>query len=135
MMNKKKRITIRSFLLTAAIGSILIMAMVIANSIWSSNQTLLQTEEAVSAVSVFYLDTMADRRAKTVSNQINNQFSQMEKAIAFIRDEKIESQEELRDTLGRIRSLLSLNRFALVDQDDVVYTQYTTYTGKSRHEF
>ena len=135
MMNKKKRITIRSFLLTAAIGSILIMAMVIANSIWSSNQTLLQTEEAVSAVSVFYLDTMADRRAKTVSNQINNQFSQMEKAIAFIRDEKIESQEELRDTLGRIRSLLSLNRFALVDQDDIVYTQYTTYTGKSRHEF
>ena len=134
-MKKKKRITIRSFLLTAVIGSILIMAMVIANSIRSSNQTLLKTEETVSAVSVFYLGTMADRRAQTVSNQINNEFSQMEKAIAFIRDEEIKSQEELRDTLGRIRSLLSLNRFALVDQDDVVYTQYTTYTGKSRHEF
>ena len=135
MMKKKKRITNRTFLLTAVLGSLFIMAMVTANSIWSSNQTRLETEEAVSAVSVFYLDTMADRRAQTVSNQIDNEFSHMEKALAFIREEKIESQEELRDTLGKIRSLLSLNRFALVDQDDVVYTQYTTYTGRSRHEF
>ena len=134
-MKRKKRITNRTLLLTAVIGSFLIMAMVTANSIWSSNQTLLETEEAVSAVSVFYLDTMADRRAQTVSNQISNEFDQMEKALAFIRDEKIESQEELRDTLGKIRSLLSLNRFALVDRNDIVYTQYTTYTGKSRHEF
>ena len=134
-MKRKKRITNRTFLLTAVIGSFLIIAMVTANSIWSSNQTLLKTEETVSAVSVFYLDTMADRRAQTVSNQISNEFDQMEKALAFIRDEKIESQEELRDTLGKIRSLLSLNRFALVDRNDIVYTQYTTYTGKSRHEF
>ena len=121
-MKRKKRITNRTFLLTAVIGSFLIMAMVTATSIWSSNQTLLKTEETVSAVSVFYLDTMADRRAQTVSNQISNEFDQMEKALAFIRDEKIESQEELRDTLGKIRSLLSLNRFALVDRNDIVYT-------------
>lgn len=134
-MKIQGRITNRSFLLTAVIGSLLIMALVTANSIWLSNQTLLKTEGAISAVSVFYLDTMADRRARTVSNQIDNEFSQMEKALDFIRDEKIESQEELRDMLGKIKSLLSQNRFALVDQDDVVYTQYTTYTGKSRHEF
>ena len=132
---KKKHITNKAFLLTAVIGSLLIMTMVVANSFRSANRTLLETEETVSAVSVFYLDTMAERRAQTVSNRINDEFRQMEKALAFLRDEKIESQEELRDTLGRIRSLLSLNRFALVDQDDVVYTQYTTYTGRSRHEF
>ena len=121
-MNKKKRITNRTFLLTAVIGSLLIMAMVTANSIGSSNRTFLETEEAVSAVSRFYLDTMADRRAQTVSNQISNEFSQMEKALVFIQAEKIESQEELREALGRIKNLLSLDRFALVDQDDVVYT-------------
>ena len=134
-MKKKKTITNKAFLLTAAIGSLLIMAMVTANSVWSSNQTLRETEKAVSAVSRFYLDTMADRRAKAVSNLIDNEFTQMEKALVFIQDEKIESQEELRQTLGKIRDLLSLNRFALVDQDDVVYTQYTTYTGRSRHRF
>ena len=134
-MTKKKRITNKVFLLTAVIGSLLIIAMVTANSIYSSNQTILETEEAVAAVSRFYLDTMADRRAQAVSNLIDNEFSQMEKALAFIQDEEIESQEELRETIGKIENLLSLNQFALVDQDDVVYTQYTTYTGRSRHEF
>jgi len=134
-MKKKKRITNRTFLLTAVIGSLLIMAMVTANSIGASKQTRLETEEAVSAVSRFYLETMADRRAQTVSNQINNEFIQMEKALDFIQDEEIGSQKELRNTLGKITDLLSLKRFALVDKDDVVYTQYTTYTGRSRHEF
>ena len=135
MKMKKKQITNRTFLLTAIIGSLLIIVMITSNAIWSSNQTLLQTEEAVLAVSNFYLENIADRRAQTVESRINSEFSQMEKAIDFIRDENIESQEELRTTLGKIRNLLSLNRFALVDQDDVVYTQYTTYTGKSRHDF
>ena len=135
MKMKKKQITNRTFLLTAIIGSLLIIVMITSNAIWSSNQTLLQTEEAVLAVSNFYLENIADRRAQTVESRINSEFSQMEKALDFIRDENIESQEELRTTLGKIRNLLSLNRFALVDQDDVVYTQYTTYTGKSRHEF
>lgn len=134
-MKKKKPISNKVFLLTAVIGSLLIMAMVTANSVWSSNQTLRETEKAVSAVSRFYLDTMADRRAQAVSNLIDNEFDQMEKALAFIKDEEIESQEELRETLGKIKNLLTLNRFALVDLDDIVYTQYTTYTGRSRHEF
>ena len=105
-MNKKRRITNRTFLLTAVIGSLLVMALVTVNSIGSSSRTFRETEEAVSAVSRFYLDTMADRRAQTVSNQISNEFSQMEKALVFIQAEKIESQEELREALGRIKNLL-----------------------------
>lgn len=135
MKMKNKQITNRTFLLTAVIGSLLIIAMMTANAIWSSNQTLSNTEEAIFELSHFYLETMADRRAQTVAYRIDSEFSHMNKALDFIRDENIESQEELRTTLGKIRNLLSLNRFALVDQDDVVYTQYTTYTGKSRHEF
>lgn len=34
-----------------------------------------------------------------------------------------------------MESLLGLKRFALVDTDNIVYTQYTTYTGGSRHSF
>ncbi len=37
--------------------------------------------------------------------------------------------------MGRIKVLLSLNRFALVDEDNTVYTQYTTYSGGSRYDF
>ncbi|WP_029233653.1 sensor domain-containing diguanylate cyclase [Butyrivibrio sp. VCB2006] len=132
---KRKRITEKAVTITAAIGSALIMVMVIANTYWASKQAISSTNQAVSAVSAFYLESMADRRAKTITNLINNNFDYMEKAVSVIDGEKIESQDDLREAIGRMKRLLSLNRFALVDEDDIVYTQYTTYTGGSRHPF
>ena len=134
-MRQEKKITTKSFLLTAVIGSLLIMAMLSANTLWISKRTSAATDEAVSAVSAFYLEAMADRRAKTITNLISNSFEEMETAVSFIANEKVGSQEELRDILGKVKLLLGLNRFALVDENDVVYTQYTTYTGGSRHAF
>ena len=111
------------------------MAAVIVNTIVASSQTAQATNEAVAEVSSFYLEAMADRRAKTIMNLINTNFDQMEKAVDFIGNEEIGSEEELRDVIGNLKSLLSLERFALVDTDNLVYTQYTTYTGGSRHAF
>ena len=111
------------------------MTTVIINAVLSSRHTVTATNEAVSEVSSFYLEAMADRRSKTITNLINNNFNHMEKAVAYINNEKIGSEEELRDTLGNIKSLLSLDRFALVDNDNIVHTQYSTYTGGSRHAF
>ena len=134
-MNGKKKITNRTIVLTAVIGSIFVMAMITATTLWSSNQTGIATDEAVSEVSSFYLEAMADRRSKTITNLINSNFDQMEKAVELIKGEEINSQDDLRHNSGIVKSLLNLNRFALVDEDDIVYTQYTTYTGRSRHEF
>ena len=131
----KKKITNRTLVLTAVIGSLLIVAMVSCNTLWLSRQSSRATEEAVSAVSSFYLDTMADRRARTITNLINNSFDEMEKAIDCIEDEGVASQEQLRGAIGKMETLLGLRRFALVDRENVVYTQYTTYTGGSRHSF
>ena len=134
-MSQGRTTTNKTFVLTAVIGSLLIMAMLAANTVWMSSRTNAATDEAVTAVSSFYLEAMADRRAKTITNLISNNFDEMEKAVSFIAEENVGSQAELRDILGKVRSLLGLNRFALVDEDDVVYTQYTTYTGGSRHPF
>ena len=134
-MTRKKQITNRILVLTAVIGSLLILATMAANTLWASRQSGEATDEAVSAVSSFYLEAMADRLAKTVSNLINNSFDEMEKALSFLVDEEVRSQEDLREAIGKVKPLLSLKRFALVDEDNVVYTQYMTYTGRSRHEF
>ncbi len=134
-MRQKKQITNKTMVFTAVIGTLIVMTTMIANMLWSSRQTATATNEAVGAVSTFYLEAMADRRAKTITNLINNNFDHMQKAVDFIAGEDIGSQEELRDCLGEIKALLGLNRFALVDEDNIVYTQYTTYTGRSRHTF
>ncbi len=67
-MTKKDRITRKTSVLTADLGSLLLIFMVSANTIWSSRQTNVATDEAVSEVSSFYLEAMADRRAKTITN-------------------------------------------------------------------
>ncbi len=56
---------------------------------------------------------------KHIDNLINNNFEQMDTALTVIRDEDIRSQEELRNMLGKIKTLLSLNRFALVDENNL----------------
>ncbi|MBO7353209.1 MAG: hypothetical protein J6U61_03005, partial [Lachnospiraceae bacterium] len=134
-MTKKIRITNKTFIVTAIAGSLLLITIIIVSMLRTYRQTVSVTNEAVSSVSSFYLEAMADRRAKTITNLINNNFEYMRKALSFIEEESIESQEDLRASLGKVKTLLSLNRFALVDEDDIVYTQYTTYTGGSRHDF
>ena len=134
-MTNKKDINNKRFVYTAVIGSALVMAVLAFSTIWASRKTISTTDEAVSAVSSFYLEAMADQRARTIDNLINNNFEHMNTALTVIRDEDIRSQEELRNMLGQIKTLLSLNRFALVDENNIVYTQYTTYTGGSRYDF
>lgn len=134
-MMKDKHISDKKFILTAVIGGLLVMAIVIGTTLWASKETAAETDEAVAAVSHFYLQAMADRRARIITNLINNNFEHMEKLLPIIAEENIDSQETLRAVIGKIKTLLSLKRFALVDEDNVVYTQYTTYTGGSRHAF
>ena len=134
MMNKKGTGS-RAFFWTAVIGSLLIMVIITGYSVWTTRQTVRATDDAVSAVSSFYLEAMADRWSQSISSQINDDFDMMDQALTFIQEEGVQSQDELRSTIGKMKSLLSLRRFALVDENNVVYTQYTTYTGGSRHPF
>ena len=131
----KRHITRKKFRITAIVGSIVLIAMISINSIVSANQATHATNEAVSEVSSFYLEAMADGHAKTITNLINNNFSLMEKAVAYINKEGIGSEEELRIAIGDLKYILALDRFALVDDDNIVHMQYTTYTGGSRHAF
>lgn len=127
--------TNKRFVFTAVIGSLLIVIMLTISTLWNTKETGKATDEAVAAVSSFYLETMADSHAETITNLISKSFDEMRIAVAFIEDEEVHSQEELRDAIGKAKALLRMNRLALVDEDNIVYTQYTTYTGGSRHPF
>ncbi len=125
----------KQFVNLVVIGSVIVMLILGISTFWASRVTIKMTDDAVSAVSSFYLEAMADRRAQTISNLIDYNFGHMEKALYVLESEDIHTQEDLRKRLGEIKTILSLNRFALVDEDNVVYTQYTTYSGGSRYEF
>jgi hypothetical protein len=120
---------------TAVIGSILVMFLITASAVWAYRRNTAMTNEAVSAVSSFYLEEMANNRARIITNLISNNFYEMEMALSILEESEISSWDELRTWIGKLETLLSLRRFAIVDSDDIVYTRYTTYTGRSRHAF
>ncbi|MCR5847685.1 MAG: hypothetical protein K6G75_06155 [Lachnospiraceae bacterium] len=67
MMNEKNNSTKR-FVYTVLIGSITVVAVLMLSTLWASRKAIRATDEAVSAVSSFYLEAMADQRARTITN-------------------------------------------------------------------
>ena len=57
---RSRKITEKAVIITAAIGGVLILIMLIANTYWAYEQSTVSTNQAVSAVSAFYLESMAD---------------------------------------------------------------------------
>ena len=131
-INKKQR---KQTLAVAVWGGILISAVLLFTTIWVSNSASASTSQAVSRVSDFYLEELAGRRAQVVSEELKNNFTYMESALAILEDTNLESQESLRSFLGKVKKLYQLDKFVLVDEKGIVYTEHSTTSGLSRYGF
>ena len=69
--NNKSSNANKKFVRIVIIGSFLVMLILGISTFWASRKTVTMTDEAVSAVSSFYLEAMADQRAQTISNLID----------------------------------------------------------------
>ena len=104
-------------------------------TIWTSTAARSSTNQAVAQVSEFYLEELAGRRAQVVSEELNKHFNYIDNALAVLDGTDLESQDALRRFLGRVKQLYGVNKFALVDENGIVYTQHSTTSGLSRYPF
>ena len=116
-------------------GGIIVAVILLLTTVWVSNSARTGTKRAVSRVSEFYLEDLAGRRAQVVSEELKNNFTYMENAINILEDTDLESQETLRNFLGRVKKLHDVDKFALVDENGIVYTEHSTTSGLSRYSF
>ena len=131
-VNEKQR---RRVIANAVAGGIIIAVILLVTTIWVSNSSRTGTDQAVSKVSEFYLEELAGRRAQVVAEELRMRFSYMENAVAIMEDEDLESQETLRKFFGKVEKLCGLNKVALVDENGIVYKQYTTEPGYDQYSF
>ncbi|MCR4892453.1 MAG: GGDEF domain-containing protein [Lachnospiraceae bacterium] len=117
------------------VGAVIVVIVIAATAMWTSIRARFATNEAVEQVSEFYLRELAKRRSQSVKGIIYSRIEDMRLAVKTLEYEDLASQEALRSFIGDIETLLDLDLLAFVDEDDVVYTEYSTYTGKSRHKF
>ena len=116
-------------------GGIIVAAILLITTVWVSNSARAGTKQAVARVSEFYLEELAGRRAQVVSEELKNNFVYIENALSVLEPADLESQEALRRFLGRTKRLYGVDKFALVDENGIVYTERSTASGLSRYSF
>ena len=119
----------------ATCGAVIIVSILLITSVWVSESARKGTKQAVDQVSGFYLEELAGRGARVVSDELNGHIIQMENALDILEDYNLESEETLRNFLGKVRKLYRVDKFALVDENGIVYTQHSTTSGLSRYSF
>ena len=125
----------RSIQVTTIIGALIICVLVVGVAFRIINGAADSTDKAADKVSEFYLKELADRRTHIISSQIDVMVDQMGRAMRVISEEDLKSEDTLRDFIGKIETLYALDLFALVNEEDVVYSRYSTYMGGSRYSF
>ena len=125
----------RSNLFPVLIGAVIVVLIVTAATLWMSAGARKATDDAVGKVSEFYLEELAGRRSQVVTRFFETKADQMQRALALMTQEDLSSQQALRSFIGRVEALDGLELFAVADEDNVVYTEHTTYMGGSRYAF
>ncbi len=125
----------RSNLFPALIGAVIVVLIITAATLWMSAGARKATDDAVEKVSDFYLEELAGRRSQVVTRFFETQADHMQRALALMTQEDLSSQNALRSFIGRVEALYGLKLFAVVDEDNLVYTEHTTYMGGSRYAF
>ena len=127
-MNEKQR---KQTITLAVLGGTIIAVILLVTTIWVTGSARTGTQQAVSKVSEFYLEELAGRRAQVVSEELKNNLAYMENALTILEEPYLESQETLRSFLGKVKRLYGVDKFALVDENGIVYTEHSTTSGLS----
>ena len=124
METGRKNITAR----VAVLGSLIVLIILIFGTIYTARSARKDTEEAVRTVSLLYLDELAGRRESVVENNLQNRILELNTAIGLMDEDDLSDEAHLQAYQARMRKLYTLNKFAFIDSDGLMYTAEGTRT-------
>ncbi len=117
------------------IGGLIVFVIVFYGTIWIGRSAGRDTEDAVRAVSYLYLDELAGRREQVVESNLQSRINDLKTAVELMRPEDLSSMEKLQDYQTRMKRLYTLDKFAFVDQDGLIYTSQGTQDNIADYAF
>ena len=130
METKKKSGT-----LIALIGVVIIMLILVIGTVWIGRSASADSKEVARSVSLFYLDELAGRREQVVSDNLKGRIKDMQTALSLMTEEDLGDMEHLQMYQAKMKSLFTLERFAFVDENGLVYTSLGTQTDIDEYNF
>lgn len=122
-------------LYAAVIGGVLIAVILVLGTFWSGQKAKQDTEKAVSSVSRLYLDELAGRREQVVASALKRNLDNMHTAISLIKEEDLSDIEHLQAYQLHIKQLYTLEKFAFVDTNGLIYTSRGTQNNINDYSF
>ena len=120
-MNKK-----RNTLSITIIGFAAVAIILVFGTLWTGNLARRDTENAVNSVSLLYLDELAGRREQVVSSALERNIRNMQIAVGLLTDDDLCDIEHLQAYQARMKKLYTLDKFAFVDTNGIIYTSLGT---------
>ena len=99
-----------------------VAALVIIGTLWMGQNARKANNDAVRAVSTFFMDELAGRREQVVSSNLEEYINDMQAAISLITEEDLQDEKHLQELQARMRKLYNLEKFAFVGSDGTIYT-------------
>ena len=116
-------------------GTIMIALIMIIGNVWTAKNANSDTNEAVRTVSSLYLNELAGRREQVVENNLNNRIDDLRTAVELMDSDDLSSMEKLQAYQARMKRLYSLEKFAFVDTDGLIYTSLGTQNNIDEYNF
>ena len=129
-MGRKKTTT-----LITVIGAIVIIVILVFGTIWSGGSAKRDTDKAVRSVSLLYLDELAGRREQVVADNLKNKISVINTALELMTEDDLSDMEHLQAYQAKMKKLFTLEKFAFVDENSLVYTSTGTQTDIDIYNF
>ena len=130
-----KRIKNKTGLYIAVMGSLLIVAILILGSYWSGQKARQDTEKAVTSVSKLYLDELAGRREQVVASLLESNIGNMQTAVSLLTNDDLSDTAHLQAYQQRMKQLYTLEKFAFVDTNGLIYTANGTMNDIEKYSF
>ena len=117
------------------IGSLLLALILVAGTIWMGHSAKKDTEDAVRSVSLLYLDELAGRREQVVEDNLRGKVDTIRIAIDLMTEEDLSDKAHLESYQTRMKRLYTLDKFAFVDTDGLIYISTGTETNIGEYAF
>ncbi|MBQ7585609.1 MAG: response regulator, partial [Desulfovibrionaceae bacterium] len=115
--------------------SIIVACILVFGTILTGRNASRDTEMAVHAVSLFYLDELAERREQVVASTLQGYINDLDVAIGLIEKEDLTSLERLQAYQARMKQLYNLEKFAFVNNEGLIYTSRGTRIDIDNYHF
>ena len=131
-MNRTKS---KSTITIAIVGTSIFVLVLTVGTILTGLMAKKDTEKAVEAVSLLYLDELAGRREQVVSTNLSKKIDDMNVALELMTDEDLSDEEHLQAYQARMKRIYKLEKFAFVDTEGIIYTSLGQQTNISDYHF